>query len=302
MKKILLTILISTISLASFAGIFNSTIPQPDFISNDWDNDGDPNSTDPDDDNDGVLDDDDSIPFGENGRNSTPNVILNSFTSNKISYFPNEDITLSWSIDNIRSLNIFDDSLLTSHVAEVTNKTSIITSPIGDTTYYLDFETGVSSTQVFEYKVDTTLCTDWSPDASTIDSGTTFSQNRNCTISYISEEPNTTTSFYSETNNGAVGTKPVGVCTSSNYSMGEIYGTKAGFLPNFTTWKNKSSTHTLWWNGSIVGSFYMYQAQSKLSSSNPYIGSDGHGYYMGVYYGSIGNGTEMGTYWKICRL
>jgi hypothetical protein len=72
MKKIILTLLISTISIYSFAGIFQSSIPQPDFMSNDWDGDGDPNITDPDDDNDGVLDDDDSNPFDLNGQNSTP--------------------------------------------------------------------------------------------------------------------------------------------------------------------------------------------------------------------------------------
>lgn len=65
MKKIISIILLSTISLGSFAeGIFNMQIPQPDFVSNDWDGDKIPNIDDPDDDNDGVDDVDDSTPFG----------------------------------------------------------------------------------------------------------------------------------------------------------------------------------------------------------------------------------------------
>lgn len=52
MKKIILTILISTISLSSLAGIFQVVIPQPDRITNN-DFDGD-----------GILDKDDSTPFG----------------------------------------------------------------------------------------------------------------------------------------------------------------------------------------------------------------------------------------------
>jgi Leucine-rich repeat (LRR) protein len=74
MKKIISIILLSTISLSSFAdGVFNMQIPQPDFVSNDWDGDGDPNLTDPDDDNDGIDDIDDSTPFGGRpGGSSTP--------------------------------------------------------------------------------------------------------------------------------------------------------------------------------------------------------------------------------------
>lgn len=41
MKKIISIILLSTISIGSFSeGVFNMQIPQPDYISNDWDGDG----------------------------------------------------------------------------------------------------------------------------------------------------------------------------------------------------------------------------------------------------------------------
>jgi hypothetical protein len=45
-------------------GVFNVSIPQPDYVSNDWDGDGEINSIDTDDDNDGILDINDSTPFG----------------------------------------------------------------------------------------------------------------------------------------------------------------------------------------------------------------------------------------------
>jgi Leucine-rich repeat (LRR) protein len=67
MKKIQTTIILSILILSQpiFAeGTFNMTIPQPDFVSNDWDGDGEINSIDTDDDGDGILDVDDDIPFG----------------------------------------------------------------------------------------------------------------------------------------------------------------------------------------------------------------------------------------------
>lgn len=52
-------------SVSSFAeGVFNMKIPQPDYVSNDWDGDGVINSIDNDDDDDGELDINDSTPFG----------------------------------------------------------------------------------------------------------------------------------------------------------------------------------------------------------------------------------------------
>lgn len=65
MKKIIASIIISIVSLSAFAnGVFNMQIPQPDFVSNDWDGDNIPNAADPDDDNDGIDDTLDSSPFG----------------------------------------------------------------------------------------------------------------------------------------------------------------------------------------------------------------------------------------------
>jgi hypothetical protein len=70
MKKIL-TIILSIVFMSSvYASVsgtnqFKYKIPQPDLITNDWDGDGDPNLTDPDDDNDGIPDTEDSIPFGK---------------------------------------------------------------------------------------------------------------------------------------------------------------------------------------------------------------------------------------------
>jgi hypothetical protein len=71
MKKIIISIIISSVSLSALSQMtFNMPIPQPDFVSNDWDNDGIPNKIDTDDDNDGIDDEIDSIPFGQGGQNS----------------------------------------------------------------------------------------------------------------------------------------------------------------------------------------------------------------------------------------
>jgi alpha-tubulin suppressor-like RCC1 family protein len=65
MKKIITIIILSIMSVNSFAEpIFNTKIPQPDYISNDWDGDGIINADDDDDDNDDILDINDSHPFG----------------------------------------------------------------------------------------------------------------------------------------------------------------------------------------------------------------------------------------------
>lgn len=78
MKKIILSIIISSLSLSAFAvGVFNVQIPQPDFVSNDWDGDGIINSLDDNDDNDEYLDVDDSTPFGgtPGGSTTTPTIV-----------------------------------------------------------------------------------------------------------------------------------------------------------------------------------------------------------------------------------
>jgi hypothetical protein len=82
MKKIITTILLSTLSLAALSqGIFNMAIPQPDYVSNDWDGDGEINSVDLDDDDDGILDVNDSTPFGGSpGGSITPPYVYNGDT------------------------------------------------------------------------------------------------------------------------------------------------------------------------------------------------------------------------------
>lgn len=105
MKKIITTILLSTLSLGALSqGTFNMTIPQPDYVSNDWDGDGEINSVDTDDDNDGILDVNDDIPFGGNpGGSSTSNVdYIDSFT---IDQHASSDIyyKINWSVSESTS-------------------------------------------------------------------------------------------------------------------------------------------------------------------------------------------------------
>jgi hypothetical protein len=192
MKKILLPIIISSLYNVAIADMtFNMSIPQPDYISNDWDNDGIINSEDNDDDNDGILDENDSNPFDHDGQSSTPNVIVKGFHTNKTSYFIDEDVTLSWNVDNIRSLSLYDDFSLSNLISDVTDQSSILLNPIGDVTYYLDSETNISELSVYQFHETDKNCELWLPLPSTIGFGEYFDQNRECTLDFSSNEPAT---------------------------------------------------------------------------------------------------------------
>jgi hypothetical protein len=198
MKKIIFAIMLLTISLSSFAApSFNTKIPQPDYISNDWDGDGISNSEDPDDDNDGINDADDSMKFGQAGRNSTPDVIVHSFFANKISYLPGEKLRLTWYVDNIRSLNLYNKTS-NIHLGDMKNNSSIEVSPSSDVIYEIDAETSKHQLRVYVYQENNRNCSNWSPEASTITNGQSFIQTRNCNINYSSEEPNVITENVNE--------------------------------------------------------------------------------------------------------
>lgn len=71
MKKIITILLLSTLSLGVLSqGTFNMTIPQPDFVSNDWDGDNIPNNEDNDIDNDGIPNDEDGDAYSNIGQSS----------------------------------------------------------------------------------------------------------------------------------------------------------------------------------------------------------------------------------------
>lgn len=113
MKKILTILLMSILSITTYAtatGVFQYQIPQPDLVTNDWDGDGIPNHLDPDDDNDNINDEDDSIPFGPpGGESSTPSVpiTIDTFTADNTTPNGSETVTLSWSITgNIDTLTL----------------------------------------------------------------------------------------------------------------------------------------------------------------------------------------------------
>lgn len=101
MKKIIITIMISSISLLSMADSeFRISIPQPDFVSNDWDGDTIPNSIDPDDDNDGIDDEIDSDPFSFNGQNTVALAKIESFSSDSISINLGASVAFDWVVEN----------------------------------------------------------------------------------------------------------------------------------------------------------------------------------------------------------
>lgn len=191
MIKIILSILISSISIGALASItYNISIPQPDFISSDWDNDGIPNKEDNDDDNDGILDENDESPFDHTGQNSTPDVIVGGFHINKTSYFENEELTLTWNVDNVRSLTLFDNFSLLVDVTDDVDSTFVV-SPYGDVIYSLDSETSVSEVSAYQFSETDRNCEAWTPLPSTVTFGEYFDQNRDCVVDFSSNEPST---------------------------------------------------------------------------------------------------------------
>lgn len=148
MKKILLIIIsVSLSNIVISSPKFKYSIPQPDFVSNDWDGDTIPNATDPDDDNDGILDDNDDIPFGGTAGSGTYNSI-HSMTANgsssDITITEGDTVTISWSSENtgyltLNGVDVYDPLGL--------DFTEIFTPNI-DTTYILDNGTDTSSITV----------------------------------------------------------------------------------------------------------------------------------------------------------
>jgi hypothetical protein len=273
MKKIIIIILISTISSTTLSqGIFNFKIPQPDFISNDWDNDGDPNSTDPDDDNDGIDDVDDSVPFGLNGQNSTPDVNFSSFSSNKTTYDIGENIVLNWTIYNPRSLNLYYDSLFTNHIDDVDGLNTYTVNNIqNDQEIYLNYETGNSVLNLYVWNFNSSNCGTYSPSADTITSGESFTQSRTCNEIYTSNEPNSKTVTVIE-NQNAIGTK-IGVCHGSNtyyfiyMSGGNVY------LKWYSTWHSGPLANP--------GNYY-----TQDTFDNYALLADGYRYWFNGYMGN----------------
>jgi hypothetical protein len=312
MKKIILSIIIFSVTLPAFAGnVFNMAIPQPDFVSNDWDNDGIINSIDNDDDGDGVDDINDSTPFGQSGQSSTPNVLINSFSSNKISYLPGEEITLSWSIDNIRSLSLYKDILLTDYLGDVTNQTSIVLSPIGDTTYYLDTETSISSTQIFEFTEESRVCDNtWAPDASTITSGQLFEQTRSCDVNYSSNEPMSIISNDIERQNitGTLLTTECRKDATSHFTWRMTNGTPEKWL---WTWNSSSHFSNGYYNLTPdmtinTGTKEINNFNDWLSEAAPYGTSSHHYWRSNKYFNAVTkyvNGKTVIDYqFEICRV
>lgn len=71
-KKILAVAIVMISTNAMAIDLYRHKIPQPNFVSNDWDGDGEVNAVDTDDDNDGIPDISDSNPFSPDGQVSTP--------------------------------------------------------------------------------------------------------------------------------------------------------------------------------------------------------------------------------------
>lgn len=149
MKKIIFTITLLTTSMSVFSiGVFNVQIPQPDFISNDWDGDGKSNAIDEDDDGDGILDINDDIPFGQPDGNSGVLSGITSFTANKSEIFIGETISFSWNIEGNSNLSLFGGTFNQLSGLDVTGINSESDVPIESSTYTLYSNSGSKSVDV----------------------------------------------------------------------------------------------------------------------------------------------------------
>jgi hypothetical protein len=284
MKKIIYAIILTTISLSSFAEpSFTTAIPQPDYISSDWDGDGIINSEDPDDDNDGVNDEVDSIPFGKDSRDSTPPLTFNYFTSNKITIDQNESFNLSWSFENPRKLSLYNDLAKTNLISDVTGLNSLsINNVTSDKTFYLDYITDTASFNIFTWRFNGKSCGSYSPLASMVNSGNSFTQNRTCTNNYVSSQPNSKSNSYSE-NRQSIGTKISKECdTYENGSYQDRYdASSASWSTNFY--------HRYYWKGA-----YITQKRGNTTGFVPMT-------YGGYQYTSNGQRGGPNYIYDICR-
>lgn len=194
MNKILIFFVLSVSTISSFASTFNVfkiSIINPSKITSDWDGDGLANDIDPDDDNDGIIDSEDTEPFSVPTKSEIITPEITGFIANPVSYFLNDNVLLSWNINNETETKLYDDDLLTNQIADVTGLTEFTVTPIGDKNYYLDAVGDTKSVSVFQYKEDSISCTNWSPDESNYNIGVNFTQSRVCTVYYSSNEPST---------------------------------------------------------------------------------------------------------------
>lgn len=144
--------------------------------------------------NDDDSDDGGSLGFGGGGGSSTPsNAVINSFTASTNSYFENQTVRLNWNVSNPDTLNIYDDNILTNHIADVTGLSSYDVSPVGDKEYYLDAVSDVKSVNVYQYIEQNRTCDEWNPKEEEIGEGVEFNQTRDCIVEYSSLEPRNVT-------------------------------------------------------------------------------------------------------------
>jgi hypothetical protein len=152
-KKIIkiLTIgsLLSAASIVSSDTNFRYKIPQPSQITQDYDGDNIPNNYDPDDDNDGIIDENDSTPFGQpNAASSTPLVSgITSFTSDVSTIFAGQTVNFSWSIDKPSNLTLFGGDFSVAGYG-VTGLNVSSDEPNSSSTYTLMSDTGYASVSV----------------------------------------------------------------------------------------------------------------------------------------------------------
>lgn len=191
MKKLILTTAISLITLNSYAEIsFRLKFDEKNLkISSE------------------NQESDSSIGFDQGGGSQTNQSQINYFNSNKVSYFSGESVVLNWDVSEESQLNIYKDSILTDHVADVTGLSSLNINPIGDVSYYLDAVNDSSGLSLYEYvKSNNNSCGEWDINESDVNEGESFTKTRTCNNLYQSNEPS---SIYIEENESenSVGTK-----------------------------------------------------------------------------------------------
>lgn len=240
--KFSLCALMTTTMSVEALNVFKLGIINPTRITNDWDGDGIPNNEDPDDDNDGINDEDDSEPLTRVGNSSTPNATINNFNADPISYFSGDSVRLYWSIDNEKTTNLYDDPILTNKISEVTGLTEFNVTPIGDKEYYLDAEDDLLSVNIYEYIESSRDCGNWTPSESNYAINQTVSQTRSCNVDYLSNEPSSITRLESESRT-VYGTQYVyngGKCSNGTITDEDV--------DELNRWSGLSNTKTQWCN------------------------------------------------------
>jgi hypothetical protein len=202
-----------------------------------------------------------------------PDIEFNSFSPEKITIEPGDNVLLEWNINKAKSIQLYSDEAQTVLVSDVTNSNSYQINNIqNDSTYYLDYGPNTVKADVFVWNLDNlSNCSTWLPDANTINNGQNFTQTRSCDYNYSSNEPDSKTERVA-TSRVTTGTKVT--CNYSHSGSGTWYKTYTGVvrLPdgNYRFFVNGSRVYPTDTTASSVPGYSTGPFRMSSSGSNYY--------------------------------